>query len=167
MLAILIMSGHNIFCGMRNSGGGFLPDKKYFIVGSAYATTRASAKSAEVILVEEPRYYTTALKDVRDGRFSKSTVVVFDRSPNPELALSKIDAKVKKVHLLYNFPEGLAEAKTTMPAKMKSCSNNTWADSKNYQRMLTNLVGLRFVLKLERRQTSGSQTTSPVQTKMI
>jgi hypothetical protein len=111
MIPILIMSGHNNFCTMRNSGGGFLPDKKFFIVGSAYAATRASAKSAEVILVEEPRHYTTALKDVRDGRFSKSAIVVFDRSPNPELALNKIDTKVQKVHLLYNFPETLAEAR--------------------------------------------------------
>jgi hypothetical protein len=111
MTTILVMSGHNNFCRMRNSGGGFLPDKKFFIVGSAYAATRESARSAEVILVEEPRHYTAALKDVREGRFSKSAVVVFDRSPNPELALNKIDTKVQKVHLLYNFPETLAEAR--------------------------------------------------------
>lgn len=105
------MSGHNAFCKLRNTGGGFLPGKKYFIVGEGYAATRASAKSAEVILVERPRDYTTALKDVKKGRFSKNTIVVFDRSPNPERALERLDTKIQKVHLLYNFPETLAEAK--------------------------------------------------------
>lgn len=72
---------------------------------------RPSAKTAEVILVEEPAQYTAALKDVKSGRFSKGTIVVFDRSADPERALSKVDNKITKIHLLYNFPESLEEAR--------------------------------------------------------
>jgi hypothetical protein len=105
------MSGHNTFCKARDSGGAFLPDKKLFVVGSSYLATRASAKTAETILVEKGSEYTTALKDVKAGRFSKNTIVVFDRSTDPERALSKVDNSITKVHLLYNFPGTLEEAR--------------------------------------------------------
>jgi hypothetical protein len=107
-----VMSGHNPYCSMRDAGGAYLDDKGILVFGSNYDNLKHRAKDrATTILIEEPEDYETALRDIESNTFGPKTIAVFDRSSDPDLLLPRLDDKINKVHLLFNVPKSLEEAK--------------------------------------------------------
>lgn len=98
------MSGHNGYCLMRVTGGAFLPAKGILVFGHRYRHLRKGASSAKTIIIEDPHDYNTVLKDIKKGRFDPRAIAVFDRTPNPDIVLDKLDLPIKKFIFYSIFP---------------------------------------------------------------
>jgi hypothetical protein len=72
------MAGHNGFCAMRFGGGAFLPANGILVFGHRYGELKQQAQSAKTILIEDPNDYSTAVKDIKDGRFDPRAIAVPD-----------------------------------------------------------------------------------------
>src|SRR5262249_43999299 len=82
------------------------------VFGRNYATFRENAKGKPTtILVEEPSDYQTVLRDIKKNAYGPKSIVVFDRSPNPDLILPRLDDNINEVHFLFNVPRSLEEAR--------------------------------------------------------
>src|SRR5260370_21919503 len=51
------------------------------------------------------------MRYIKRVNFDLGSISVFDRSPNPDTVITLLDKKLKKVHLLFNVPQTLAEAR--------------------------------------------------------
>jgi hypothetical protein len=129
---------------MRFGGGAFLPAKGILVFGNRYPALKRQARSATTILIEDPDDYGTALKDIKAGRFDPRAIAVFDRSPNPDIVLDKLDSKIKKNHLLFNIPQNLDEAKAIHPTTAEGVLNGYMPTFNDIAREMTELGGIKI-----------------------